>query len=91
MREITISVQGKKFKMPAFSTAGDALKEAGLITADNDIGIVPYEENPIVGALVNGELSPLGVPVPMSCAIEPIRVFQGFGRRIYRHSICLQY
>ncbi|MFC2822121.1 MAG: nucleoside kinase [Spirochaetales bacterium] len=88
MREITISVQGKKFKMPAFSTAGDALKEAGLITADNDIGIVPYEENPIVGALVNGELSPLGVPVPMSCAIEPIRVFQGFGRRIYRHSIC---
>ena len=38
--------------------------------------------------IFDGELKPLSAPVPMSCEIEPIRAFQGFGRRIYRHSIC---
>ena len=82
MREITLSVHGKKYKLPAFSTAREILEKAGM-TCDSS-----YSENPIIGALVNGKLSPLGTPVPMSCSIEPVRAFQGFGRRIYRHSIC---
>ncbi len=88
MREITVSVEGKKIKMPAFSTVEEALREAGIITVRRRKDIPVYEDNPIVGALVNGALSPLDAPIPMSCPIEPIKAFQGFGRRIYRHSIC---
>ena len=82
MREITVSVEGKKYKLPAFSTAREILEKAGMTCGTS------YSENPILGALVNGKLSPLGTPVPMSCSVEPVRAFQGFGRRIYRHSIC---
>jgi uridine kinase len=84
MRTITLSIQGKKYSLPAFSTAKEALEKSGLY----EDGLKKYEDNPIIGALVNGELKPLSAPVPMSCEIEPIRAFQGFGRRIYRHSIC---
>ena len=82
MREITVSVEGKRYKLPAFSSAREILEKAGMVCGED------YQENPIVGALVNGQLSPLGTPVPMSCQLEPVRAFQGFGRRIYRHSIC---
>ncbi len=88
MREITVSVEGKNIKLPTFSTAEDALRRAGIITVKKIADIPVYEENPIVGALINGTLSPLDAPIPMSCPVEPIRAFQGFGRRIYRHSIC---
>ena len=84
MREITITIDDRKVVLPAFSTAKEALEKAGIISG----GVVAYEDNPVVGVLVNGELSPLGAPVPMSCTVEPVRAFQGFGRRIYRHSIC---
>ena len=84
MREITITIDDRKVVLPAFSTAKEALEKAGVISS----GVVAYEDNPVVGVLVNGELSPLGAPVPMSCTVEPVRAFQGFGRRIYRHSIC---
>ena len=82
MREITVSVHGKKYKLPAFSTAREILEKAGMTCG------TAYADNPIIGTLVNGKLSPLGTPVPMSCAVEPVRAHQGFGRRIYRHSIC---
>ena len=84
MNEITITIDDRKVVLPAFSTAKEALAKAGIISGD----VVAYEDNPVVGVLVNGELSPLGTPVPMSCTVEPVRAFQGFGRRIYRHSIC---
>ena len=84
MRSVTLSIQGKKYTLPAFSTAREALEKSGLY----DPSLKNYTDNPIVGALINGELKPLGTNVPMSCEIEPIRAFQGFGRRIYRHSIC---
>ena len=84
MRPVTFTIQGKKYTLPAFSTAREALEKSGLF----DSALQDYSDNPIVGALINGELRPLGTNVPMSCEIEPIRAFQGFGRRIYRHSIC---
>ena len=82
MREIVSSVEGKKYRIPAFSSAREILEKSGM-TLGTD-----YQENPIVAALVNGRLSPLGTPVPMSCPVEPVRAFQGFGRRVYRHSVC---
>ena len=82
MREIVSSVEGKKYRIPAFSSAREILEKSGM-TLETD-----YQENPIVAALVNGRLSPLGTPVPMSCPVEPVRAFQGFGRRVYRHSVC---
>ena len=82
MREIVSSVEGKKYRIPAFSSAREILEKAGMALRTD------YQENPIVAALVNGRLSPLGTPVPMSCPIEPVRAFQGFGRRVYRHSLC---
>ena len=82
MREIVSSVEGKKYRMPAFSSAREILEKAGMALGTD------YQENPIVATLVNGRLSPLGTQVPMSCPIEPVRAFQGFGRRVYRHSLC---
>ena len=82
MREIVSSVEGKKYRIPAFSSAREILEKSGM-TLGTD-----YQENPIVAALVNGRLSPLETPVPMSCPVEPVRAFQGFGRRVYRHSVC---
>ena len=84
MRTVTITIQGKQYGLPAFSTAREALEKAGMIKP----GLQKYEDNPVIGALVNGELKPLGAPVSMSCEIRPIVAYQGFGRRIYRHSIC---
>ena len=84
MREITLTVNGKKIKVPAFSTAREILIKAGEMPEK----IQNYEENPVVGALVNGELKPCGSHIPISCTVEPIHAFEDFGRRIYRHSIC---
>ncbi len=84
MSEITLKVKGNKVTMPAFSTAREILIKAGEFSDDN----LSYESNPVVGVLVNGELKPVGAPVPMSCEVAPVRAFDDFGRRIYRHSIC---
>ena len=84
MRTVTITIQGKKYELPAFASAGEALAKAGLIKP----GLQKYEDNPVIGVLINGELKPIGAPVSMSCEIQPILTYQGFGRRIYRHSIC---
>ena len=84
MRKITVSVKGKKITVPAYSIAKDILIKAGE-PLDKDLS---YEKNPIVGVLINGELKPVGAPVPMSCEVKPVHAFDDFGRRIYRHSIC---
>ncbi|MBR4427322.1 MAG: nucleoside kinase, partial [Spirochaetales bacterium] len=84
MRKITVSVKGKEITMPASSTAKEILIKAGELS-DKDLS---YGNNPIVGVLINGELNPVGAPVSMSCDVKPVRAFDDFGRRIYRHSIC---
>jgi len=84
MREIKLSVNGKLITMPAFSTAMEILIKAGEMSE----GTQKYEQNPVVGVLINGELKPNGTPVSMSCSVEPVHAFDDFGRRIYRHSIC---
>ncbi|MGN0907271.1 MAG: nucleoside kinase [Bullifex sp.] len=47
-----------------------------------------YESNPIVGALVNGELKSLGYRLIYPAEVKPVRLFSPLGKRIYRHSIC---
>lgn len=83
MKEIIANVQGKDYRLSAYSTVADAFEAAGLLEVE-----MRYQDNPIVGALVNNELSPLGATLPYSCQIKPILAFQSLGRRIYRHSIC---
>ena len=84
MREVTLAVKGKKIKMPAFSTAREILIKAGEMPE----GLQEYADNPVVGAIVNGELKPCGSHIAISCPVEPVHAFEDFGRRIYRHSIC---
>ena len=84
MREVTLAVKGKKIKMPAFSTAREILIKAGEMPD----GLQEYADNPVVGAIVNGELKPCGSHIAISCPVEPVHAFEDFGRRIYRHSIC---
>ncbi len=47
-----------------------------------------YEENPIVGATLSGEMVPLSYPLIADGVIKPIHLFSPLGKRIYRHSIC---
>ena len=48
-----------------------------------------YCDNPVVGALANGEFKSLSfVLIHRYTIIEPIRLFSTLGKRIYRHSLC---
>ena len=82
MDEIIVKIADKKVSVPKYSTVYKALEKAGLSVGAR------YEDNPIVGATVNGELQPLGAAIEtVEATVEPIRVFDFYGRRIYRHSI----
>lgn len=48
-----------------------------------------YDENPIVAALVNGELRSLNSTVYTNAKIQPVRLFSYLGKRVYRKSLCL--
>ena len=85
MERIEVKYGEKSVSLPPFSTVGEALRELGIIEEKQNCD---YLENPVVGALVNGESSPLGRTLPSSSTVEPIHVFDSLGRRIYRHSIC---
>ncbi len=58
---------------------------AKLLCADDS---ATYESNPIVGALVNGELKSLDYRLIYPADVKPVRLFTPLGKRIYRHSIC---
>ncbi len=85
MERIEVKCGEKSVSLSPFSTVGEALTALGIIEEKQNCD---YLENPVVGALVNGESSPLGRPLPSSSTLEPIHVFDALGRRIYRHSIC---
>ena len=82
MDNIVIKIEDKTVTLPRYSTVYKALEKAGLSVAAR------YEDNPIVGATVNGELQPLGAVIEtLEATVSPIRVFDYYGRRIYRHSL----
>lgn len=85
---IQVETEGKKYTVAPYSSSLDVFKAAGLVDGTCNGRIPDYEKNPIVGSLVNGVLSSVSEPIPCPCSIEPVRVFEDFGRRIYRHSIC---
>jgi uridine kinase len=88
MSEIVIKVENKEYKVPAFTSAEEVFVKAGLLKKGYSEKPINYLDNPIIGAFVNGELRPIGSHIQMSCEVKPIRAFDSFGRRIYRHSIC---
>lgn len=47
-----------------------------------------YDDNPIIGALINNLTVPLGERIEINCEIKPIHLFSDIGLRMYRHSIC---
>lgn len=54
-----------------------------------DPSVVPsYQDNPIVGAIVNNDLQPISARLESDCTLEPVRMFSDLGKRMYRHSIC---
>ncbi len=85
MERIEVKYGEKSLSLPPFSTVGEALTELGIIEKKQNYD---YLENPVVGAIVNGEASPLGRRLMCSSSVEPIYAFDSLGRRIYRHSIC---
>ena len=82
MNEILVKIADKTVSIPKYGTVCKALEKAGLSVGAR------YEDNPIVGATVNGELQPLGAAIETAEAtVEPIRAYDYYGRRIYRHSL----
>lgn len=80
--EIRVSVGNKTIAVPRGTTVADVFSKAGLLLDGR------YEDNPIVGARINGELQPLGYCILTEKAnAEPIQIFDFYGRRIYRHSL----
>ena len=82
MDNIVVKIEDKTVSLPKYSTVYTALEKAGLSVGAR------YEDNPIVGAIVNGELQPLGAAIETAEAdVRLIRAYDYYGRRIYRHSI----
>ena len=48
-----------------------------------------YYDNPVVGVLLNGVLSPLGTRIEGDSEIEEVRLFSTLGKRIYRKTLTL--
>lgn len=86
--EILIKVNEKEYKVPAYTSVENVFVKAGLLEAGYSEKPINYLDNPIIGAFVNGQLCPISSHIQMSCEVKPIRAFESFGRRIYRHSIC---
>lgn len=47
-----------------------------------------YSDNPVVAALVNGELKSLNSTYHENTNIVPVRLFSNLGKRVYRKSLC---
>ncbi len=87
-KEIKITVYDKEYIVPIYTSVEEVFVKAGLLEKDFSSSKINYYDNPIIGSLVNGQLKPLGSHIQISCEVKPIRAFESFGRRIYRHSIC---
>ncbi len=88
-KEIKITVYDKEYTVPVYTSVEDVFVKAGLLEEGFSNSKINYCDNPIIGSLVNGQLRPIKSHIQMSCEVKPIRAFESFGRRIYRHSICL--
>lgn len=82
---IALTYEDSRFELPFGLTAERALADMGVI----DPAIIPsYQDDPIIGVLVNNDLQPLCTRLETDCTLEPVRIFSDLGKRMYRHSIC---
>ena len=80
MDKVTVACNGKTYEVAKGTSLMDFLSMSETLV---------YEDDPFVGALINGEYKSLHYSFNYSyTTIEPIRLFSGLGKRIYRHSIC---
>lgn len=70
---------------------GKAITTDASIILDlyKDDANVPYRDNPVVAARVNGVLTSLKKEIKENSEIEPIRVLSSYGKRVYRKSLCM--
>ena len=86
--EILIRIDENEYTVPAYTSVESVFVKAGMLEQGYSERPINYLDNPIIGAFVNGQLCPISSHIQMSCEVKPIRAFDSFGRRIYRHSIC---
>lgn len=82
---MNVTIHGQRIALPIGATVEDVLLEAKI---EGTSGIPVYEDNPIVGALVNHELHSCSRSLVCDCTVEPVHLFGDMGKRIYRHSLC---
>lgn len=80
-----MTIQGQRITLPIGATVEDVLLEAKI---EGTCPIPVYENDPIVGALVNHELHSCSRSLVCDCTVEPVHLFGDMGKRIYRHSLC---
>ncbi len=64
-------------------------EETILLDLFKDEARLPYKENPVVAATVNGVVISLKKEIKDNSEIKPIRLFSPFGKRVYRKSLCM--
>lgn len=82
---VTVTYGKNQFELEFGVTVEQALVALGCV----DSSIVPsYQDNPVIGAMVNNDLQPTSARLESDCTLEPVRIFSDLGKRMYRHSIC---
>lgn len=83
--KLNVNIGGKEILCDKYLTLSDVLDSIGLQKKDKRLS---YDDNPIIGCVVNGEERPLMYSLSANANITPIRTYENLGRRIYRHSLC---
>jgi len=85
MKDITLQLpDGREVTVPFGIKASSVLNKYSDLAAESS----SYDDNPIVGVLVNNELLSLSAPMAIHGVIKPVYLFSEYGKRMYRHSIC---
>lgn len=80
MEMTKIWLDGKALSLPLYSKVSDLFPGEGK---------KKYEDDPIVGVLLNGILSPLSERINGESIVEEVHLFSTLGRRVYRRSLIL--
>ncbi len=78
---LSVSFEGRNYEVERYTSVEELMKLAKYEVSPD------YNDNPPVGAFVNGEARPLSYRFCSSSSVVPVRVFDPMGRRIYRHSL----
>jgi uridine kinase len=85
MRDVTIQIAGRKDVIVPFGT-----KVSTAVRNHTDLmrAEASYHDNPIIGVLLNNELTSLNAPIETHAVLEPVHMFSEYGKRMYRHTLC---